>query len=51
MSHSNFKMKISLVFGGAIYRRVFYVTNLGGLYLEGRIWRGLFSEYYGNITL
>ena len=26
-----------LVFGGAIYRRVFCVTSLGGLYLEGLI--------------
>ena len=26
-----------LVFGGAIYRRVFCVTSLGGLYLKGLI--------------
>ena len=26
-----------LIFGGAIKRRVFCVTNLGGLYLEGLI--------------
>ena len=26
-----------LIFGGAIYRRVFCVTSLGGLYLEGLI--------------
>ena len=26
-----------LIFGGAIYLRVFWVTSLGGLYLEGLI--------------
>ena len=38
-----------LIFGGAILRRVFCVTSLGGLYLEGLIHtrRGLFSEFYG----
>ena len=31
-----------LVFGGAIYQRVFCFMSLGGLYLKG-----LFSEFYG----
>ena len=26
-----------LIFGGAIYKRVFYVTSLRGLYMEGLI--------------
>ena len=44
-----------LIFGGAIKRRVFCVTILRGLYLEGlthggaSTWRGLFSEFYGNL--
>ena len=45
-----------LVFGGAIYQRVFCVTNLGGLYLylEGRIHGGAyfqnFAVVYGKIS-
>ena len=44
-----------LVFGGAIYRRVFCATNFGGLIpVFGGVytWRGLFSEFcssYGKI--
>ena len=39
-----------LIFGGAIKRKVFYVTGLGGLIFEGAyIWRGLFSEFYGML--
>ena len=40
-----------LIFGGAILRRVFCVTGLGGLYLEGLNYtrRGLFSVFYGNL--
>ena len=37
-----------LVFGGAIERRVFYVTGLGGLYLEGLI-HG--EAYFQNFTV
>ena len=35
----NFQVQASrgLIFGGAIQQRVFCVTNLGGLYLEGLI--------------
>ena len=38
----------AVIFGGAIKRRVFCVTSLGGL-IFGRAytWRGLFSEFYG----
>ena len=36
-----------LIFGGAIYRRVFCVTGLGGLYLEGFIHGG---AYFRNFT-
>ena len=37
-----------LIFGWAIQRRVFCVTGLGDLYLEGACtWRALFSEFYG----
>ena len=37
-----------LIFGGAMKRRVFYVTSLGDFYLEGLIQGGgLFSEFYG----
>ena len=36
-----------LIFGGAIERRTFCVTSLGGLYLEGLIHGSLFSEFYG----
>ena len=32
-----------LIFGGAVKRRVFYVTVLGAY-----IWRGLFSEFNGT---
>ena len=37
-----------LIFGGAIQRRVFCVTGLGGLYLEGLIHGG---AYFRNITV
>ena len=37
-----------LIFGGAIKRRVFCVTNLGGLYLEGLIHGG---AYFRNFTV
>ena len=37
-----------LIFGGAILRRVFCVTSLGGLYLEGLIHRG---AYFRNFTV
>ena len=39
---------LELVFGGAIYRRVFCVTSLGGLYLEGLIHR---AAYFRNFTV
>ena len=49
MAISEYKTQ-GLVFGGAIYRRVFCVTNLGGLYLYlgGRIHRG---AYFGNFAV
>ena len=34
---SKYKPPGGLIFGGAIYRRVFCVKSLGGLYLEGLI--------------
>ena len=37
-----------LIFGGAIKRRVFCVTSLGGLYLEGLIHGG---AYFRNFTV
>ena len=37
-----------LIFGGAISRRVFCVTSLGGLYLEGLIHGG---AYFRNFTV
>ena len=37
-----------LIFGGAISRRVFCVTGLGGLYLEGFIHGG---AYFRNFTV
>ena len=37
-----------LIFGGAIYKRVFYVTGLRGLYLEGLIHGG---TYFQNFTV
>ena len=37
-----------LIFGGAIYRRVFCVTSLGGLNLEGLIHGG---AYFGNFSV
>ena len=37
-----------LTFGGAIYRRVFCVTGLGGLYLEQLIHGG---AYFQNFTV
>ena len=43
------------IFGGAIWRRVFCVTGLGGLYLEGLIHGGAyfrnFTEYNYNFEL
>ena len=45
---SKYKPPRGLIFGGAIYRRVFCVTSLGGLIFGGAYtWRGLFSEFYG----
>ena len=35
-----------LIFGGAIERRVFYVTSLGVLYLEGLIHRGAYFQNF-----
>ena len=37
-----------LIFGGAICRRVFCVTSLGGLHLGGGAytWKGLFGEFW-----
>ena len=43
MAISEYKTQ-GLVFGGAIYRRVFCVTNLGGLYLYLEGWRGVYME-------
>ena len=44
-----------LIFGGAIYRRVFCVTGLGGLCLEGLIHGGAhfrnFTVYRGYYTV
>ena len=42
-----------LIFGGAIKRRVFCVTNLGGLYMEGLIFRILLylGSIYGDVSL
>ena len=38
-----------LIFGRAIQQRVFHVTPLGGLYLNGTFtWKGLFLEFYGT---
>ena len=37
-----------LIFGGAISRKVFWVTSLGGLYLEGLIHGG---AYFRNFTV
>ena len=49
MAISEYKTQ-GLVFGGAIYQRVFCVTNLGGLYLylEGRIHGG---AYFRNFAV
>ena len=35
-----------LIFGGAIYRRVFVTLRVWGAY----IWRGLFAEFYGTLA-
>ena len=35
-----------LIFGGAIERRVFYVTSLGVLYLEGLIHGGAYFQNF-----
>ena len=50
MAISEYKTHEGLVFGGAIYRRVFCVTNLGGLYLylEGHIHGG---AYFRNFAV
>ena len=40
-ANSEYKPPGGLIFGGAIYQRVFCVTILGGLYLEGLIHGGL----------
>ena len=47
---SNFQVQAlgRLIFGGAIERRVFCVTGLGGLYLEGLI-HG--RAYFRNFTV
>ena len=42
------KPPAELIFGGAIERRVFCVTSLGGLYLEGLIHGG---TYFRNFTV
>ena len=39
---------LGLYFGGEIYRRVFCVTSLGGLYLEGFIHGG---AYFRNFSV
>ena len=40
-----------LIFEGAIQRRVFCVTSLGGLIFGGDYTgRGLFSEFYGSLN-
>ena len=46
----NFHVQVpgGLIFGGAISRRVFYVTSLGGLYLKGLIHVG---AYFRNFTV
>ena len=54
MAISEYKTQ-GLVFGGAIYWRVFCITNLGGVLVFGGAytWRGLFSEFcssYGKIS-
>ena len=43
-----FQGPMGLIFGGAIYKRVFYVTSLRGLYLEGLIHGG---AYFRNFTV
>ena len=45
---SKYKPPAGLIFGGAIYRRVFCVTSLGGLYLEGLIHGG---AHFRNFTV
>ena len=37
-----------VIFGGAIKERVFCVTGLGGLYLEGLVYAG---AYFRNFTV
>ena len=46
----NFQVQVpgGLIFGGVIKRRVFCVTSLGGLYLEGLIHGG---DYFWKFTL
>ena len=46
---SKYKSPGGLIFGGAIQRRVF-CYEFGGLIFGGAYtWRGLFSEFYGNL--
>ena len=46
--HFQIQAPEGLIFGGVIYRRVFCVTSLGGLYLEGLIHGG---AYFRNFTV
>ena len=50
MAISEYKTQ-GLVFGGAIYWRVFCITNLGGLYLylEGRIHGGAYFQNFAVV--
>ena len=50
MAISEYKTQ-GLVFGGAIYWRVFCVTNLGGLYmyLRGRIHEGAYFRKFAVV--
>ena len=45
---SKYKPPGGLIFGGAIERRVFCVTSLGGLYLKGLIFG---RAYFRNFTV
>ena len=48
----NFQVQVpgGLIFRGAIYRRVFCVTSLGGLYFEGLIF-GIYGNLNGLILV
>ena len=51
-ANSKYKLPRGLTFGGAIVRRVFCVTILGGLISgEAYTWRGLFSEFHGILKI